>query len=350
MTGLPRVEFYDFLSTQKKSLYLTHKCVHAYIKGANNLCYENEEGVEQKIKLDKLRRLVLVGHICNIDCEVLYKLLWKNIPVDFIDIWGRCIGNLVQINKNADYFSLRQEQFESSKDALECARLVLLAKVLNQKETIRRRVNQRLSDINHSINRIKLAKDEDQLRGGEGYIARLYFKNWKTIVDNFDWNGRVMHPAIDPVNSMLSIGYSILCSRLCASLRCVGLNPQLGFFHQIRGKNKALAYDLMEQFRPFVDTTVLAMIRTKKVRPEKFGYDENKDKVTFKDDSFRVMINAFEKMFCNTVSIYASDGYTSTIVKRTLNDLLDDCAENFAQYLKGKASFLIWSKVPCNVI
>ena len=79
MTGLPRVEFYDFLSTQKKSLYLTHKCVHAYIKGANNLCYENEEGVEQKIQLDKLRRLVLVGHICNIDCEVLYKLLWKNI-------------------------------------------------------------------------------------------------------------------------------------------------------------------------------------------------------------------------------------------------------------------------------
>jgi CRISPR-associated protein Cas1 len=87
----------------------------------------------------------------------------------------------------------------------------------------------------------------------------------------FDFNGRNRRPPRDPVNALLSLGYSLLARDLTVVCHAVGFDPFMGFYHQPRFGRPALALDLMEGFRPLVaDSAVLAAINGRMVKPEDF--------------------------------------------------------------------------------
>src|SRR5216117_1441561 len=79
----------------------------------------------------------------------------------------------------------------------------------------------------------------------------------------FDFAGRNRRPPRDPVNALLSLGYSLLAKDLTVTCYAVGFDPYVGFYHQPRYGRPALALDLMEPFRPLiVDSAVLTAINT----------------------------------------------------------------------------------------
>ena len=83
--------------------------------------------------------------------------------------------------------------------------------------------------------------------------------------------GRNRRPPRDPVNAMLSLGYSLLAKDLTVACYAVGFDPYIGFYHQPRFGRPALALDLMEPFRPLiVDSAVLTAINTGMVTPRDF--------------------------------------------------------------------------------
>ena len=87
----------------------------------------------------------------------------------------------------------------------------------------------------------------------------------------FDFRTRNRRPPTDPVNAMLSFAYSLLTRDLTIACHAVGLDPFVGFFHQLRFGRPALALDLMEGFRPLVaDSTVLTALNTKMVTAADF--------------------------------------------------------------------------------
>lgn len=78
---------------------------------------------------------------------------------------------------------------------------------------------------------------------------------------SFDFAGRNRRPPRDPVNAMLSLGYSMLAKELTGVCHTVGLDPFLGFYHQPRYGRPALALDLMEEFRPLIaDSVAISLI------------------------------------------------------------------------------------------
>ena len=72
----------------------------------------------------------------------------------------------------------------------------------------------------------------------------------------FSFTERNRRPPRDPLNALLSQGYSILSKELTGICHAVGLDPFLGFYHQPRYGRPALALDLMEEFRPLVADSV----------------------------------------------------------------------------------------------
>ncbi|MDW8443752.1 MAG: type II CRISPR-associated endonuclease Cas1 [Acetobacteraceae bacterium] len=58
------------------------------------------------------------------------------------------------------------------------------------------------------------------------------------------------------LNRLLNYGYAVLRAATSRALVCAGLLPGLGLFHANRGDAFALASDLMEPYRPFVDGIV----------------------------------------------------------------------------------------------
>jgi len=90
--------------------------------------------------------------------------------------------------------------------------------------------------------------------------------DWK-----FDWRGRNRRPPRDPVNALISLGYSMLAKELTSVCHWVGLDPFLGFMHQPRYGHPALALDLMEEFRPLVtDSAATSFINRGERGPEDF--------------------------------------------------------------------------------
>jgi CRISPR-associated protein Cas1 len=97
--------------------------------------------------------------------------------------------------------------------------------------------------------------------------------------------GRNRRPPRDPVNALLSLGYSMLAKELTGVCHAVGLDPFLGFLHQPRYGRPALALDLMEEFRPLIaDSVAISLINRGELGPEDFLRSANG---TFLNDAGR---------------------------------------------------------------
>jgi len=68
----------------------------------------------------------------------------------------------------------------------------------------------------------------------------------------------------DSTNSLLNYGYTILRSIVSRALCAAGLHPTLGLFHSNNYNAFALADDMMEPFRPYVDAIVHNLVKAGK--------------------------------------------------------------------------------------
>ncbi|QYO64924.1 CRISPR-associated endonuclease Cas1 [Leptolyngbya sp. 7M] len=68
--------------------------------------------------------------------------------------------------------------------------------------------------------------------------------------------GRQRRPPPDPINAVLSFGYSMLANECTAACRLASLEPTLGALHSTRPGRPALSLDLMEPFRPLIADSV----------------------------------------------------------------------------------------------
>ena len=111
---------------------------------------------------------------------------------------------------------------------------------------------------------------------------------------NFDFTHRNRRPPRDPVNSLLSLAYSVLAKDLTIVCQAVGFDPFIGFFHQPRFGRAPLPLDLMEPFRPLIaDSAVLSAINTRMVAPKDFV--RAGQSVTLRPDGRKAFFRAYEQ-------------------------------------------------------
>src|SRR5436190_4022275 len=80
--------------------------------------------------------------------------------------------------------------------------------------------------------------------------------------------GRVQRPPTDPINALLSFGYTVLTNQVVSLVCAVGLDPGIGVLHQPGFGKPALALDLVEEFRPIiVDSVVITMLNNGQLKP-----------------------------------------------------------------------------------
>jgi CRISPR-associated protein Cas1 len=84
----------------------------------------------------------------------------------------------------------------------------------------------------------------------EAYAARVYWQNWL-------WQEEFRRDRNEPgINSMLNYGYAIVRAALARCVVAAGLQPSLGLMHKHRANAFCLVDDLIEPFRPWVDSHV----------------------------------------------------------------------------------------------
>jgi CRISPR-associated protein Cas1 len=181
---------------------------------------------------------------------------------------------------------LRQEQFRRADDDAFCVRLarqIVASKIRNQRTLLQRNHVEPPARAIDALKRLaRQAEDSGSLEtllGVEGTAAHYYFANFAGMLkvedENerpvFDFTVRNRRPPRDPVNALLSFGYSMLARDLTITCHAVGFDPFVGFYHQPRFGRPALALDLMEGFRPLVvDSAVIYAINTRMVTRDDF--------------------------------------------------------------------------------
>jgi CRISP-associated protein Cas1 len=141
----------------------------------------------------------------------------------------------------------------------------------------------------------------DQIRGYEGAGAARYFAALNLLIANpgFTLTQRRFHPPTDPMNSLLSFGYTLLFNNVLSLLLAEGLNPYLGNLHGAERPKAYLAFDLMEEFRsPVVDTLVIKLVNQKILSPTDFTYPNEAGGIYLNDTARRLFLKHFEQRIC----------------------------------------------------
>jgi CRISPR-associated protein Cas1 len=169
--------------------------------------------------------------------------------------------------------------FEQPGIRLVLAREALRAKIHNQRVMLMRNgevAEDALATMADYRSLVCETLDLDTARGVEGAAAAVYFSHFSSMIREQSWarfsfDGRNRRPPRDPVNAMLSLGYSVLSKEVAGVCHAVGLDPFLGFLHQPRYGRPALALDLMEEFRPLVaDSVVISLINRREIQESDF--------------------------------------------------------------------------------
>lgn len=97
------------------------------------------------------------------------------------------------------------------------------------------------------------AESIESMLGYEGQGASLYFQAFATLLKGqFAFEKRTRRPPTDPINSLLSLGYTLLSQNLHSMVEAAGLHTHFGNLHKPQKNRPSLVCDLVEEFRALV--------------------------------------------------------------------------------------------------
>ncbi len=316
-------------------------------KSGEVLVIQVEDGEEKKkteVPIGDVSELVLHGPI-SLTTPALGALLREEIPVTYASTGGWVLGHTVSTgHRNV---AIRIAQYRAAFDERRClafARTLVAAKIRNSRVFLRRNFkagdeaerDAALEALSRLADRAVHAPTEPELLGIEGEAAARYFRLLATMLGDaardfpeFAFEKRSRRPPADPVNAMLSFGYTLLTRTWLTVLSAVGFDPYLGFYHKPRFGRPALALDMMEPFRPILaDSAVIQAVNNGEVKAE--GFIAAGPAVNLKSHAKRAFIAAYERRLDQEVT-HPVFGY-----RVSMRRLLEVQARLLARYLSGE--------------
>ena len=213
----------------------------------------------------------------HITTPALRAALRRGIAVHFCSGGGRYQGTAANPRAAGQGVALWLEQQRRCREpgwAMAAARAVVEARIRHMRELLRQAEGDD-TESRHSMKRLlqqlEEAPDPATLNGLEGQATRIFFTALQRLLPaEWEFPGRRRRPAPDPFNALLSLGYTVLYNHADSLLRADGLLPEVGFYHQGGGTHAALASDLMEPFRHFVERTALDALLRRRLTPDDF--------------------------------------------------------------------------------
>lgn len=287
------------------------------------------------VPLFKVEEVIVLGEI-TITTPALTALLEAKVQVTYLSKYGRYLGNLSPtLTKNS---ILRLAQHAAHADAtlrhiiaqrfvvgkLRNMRTVLMrynrlhpdpllsTHIDHLKRCINAAEHANLKLIDSTIEESEVDRDPEMeqsetvagrmnglgpLLGCEGAGSAAYFNVFGQLI-KCNWphgfSKRVRRPPTDPINALLSYGYTILTTQVASAVAAVGFDPYVGYLHSSRYGKPALALDLMEEFRPLiVDSVVLSLLNNKQMDQNDFVLELNSYRMV--DAAKRLFLQKFEE-------------------------------------------------------
>ncbi len=286
-----------------------------------------------EVECHRIDTVLVFGNI-QITTQALTEMLDHNIEFALLSMDGRLRGQLTPPLPRNILLRIRQYELANDRDyVLKQAKFIVRVKLENCLEVLKQADWNNASDDHHrqraSLEQALAAIDEvktlDSLNGIEGSAARNYFSALPILLkaEGVSFNGRKRRPPPDPVNALLSFGYTLLGSRIQALLDASGFDPYLGFMHRADYGRPSLALDLLEPYRaPLVDRLMIRLFNLRIIQPADFTLSESQ--------GCRLTPPAMKKFFTVWEKNLQKSQTDSTIKKQI---------ESLARVLKGEQEY-----------
>lgn len=276
---------------------------------------EKDGNILMRLPIHTLSGLVTFG---NVMCSpfLLHLCTERGVAVSFLSEHGRFLARVEgPVSGNVLLRVAQMRAFEDAAHKGDIARSCVAGKVANHRALLLRRMRDHgetaalrtaaaaLADL---LARLRASPpDAARVRGLEGEAAAAYFAAFNDLLlanrDAFAIANRNRRPPTDPLNALLSFLYTLLAHDCRGALEGVGLDPQIGFLHELRSGRPSLALDLMEEFRaPIADRLALTLVNRQQLSPKDFKTAES-GAVQLSDDARKAVLLAWQQRKLETV-------------------------------------------------
>lgn len=293
-----------FLNT----LYVTTQ--EAYLrKEGETVVVEKEKQVLLRLPIHTLQGIVTFGNVMT-SPFLLNLCAARGVCVSFMSESGKFLARVTgPVSGNVLLRLAQMRAYEDKAKKGDVARSFVIGKLLNARNVIMRRIRDhgesdalREAAEKHAdvIRRVRDSPpDAERLRGLEGEAGAVYFGCFNELLvaqkEDFAITGRNRRPPTDPMNALLSYLYTLLAHDCRGALEGVGLDPQIGFLHEVRSGRPGLALDLMEEFRAVLaDRVALSLVNMRQVGPRDFKATES-GAVEMKEEARKTILQTWQK-------------------------------------------------------
>jgi len=302
---------------------------------------DKKQGTEKRtvrVPLIKVDQVVVQGD-STVTTPALLALLEQRADVCFCSYHGQFRGRLAPGFSKNSLLRIEQHRWHDDPErSLALARHFVRGKLANQRTLLLRTNRKRedpavakaAGDVKGVLDRVpgvRRAEGETidprvpqagtawgTLLGLEGAAAAFYFGAFQRLLkQDLGFRGRRKRPPTDPVNALLSYGYTLLMNKIASAVQLVGLDPYVGFLHSSQYGKPALALDLMEEFRPVVvDSVALTLVNNRILQANDFR--EEFGVYWLKDGARKTFLTKFEERL-NTEIKHPTFDYKATYRK-----------------------------------
>lgn len=298
-----KTSFLDHWQETMTTLYVTEQQAYVKVKHQQFQVFLNYQLVVA-VPVNRVSHLVLFG-CCNLSHGAISLALKRRIPILFLSHQGRYFGRL-QTDGLAQVKYL-QKQVAGSLDSefiLRQAKAIVAGKLHNCRILLLR-LNRRhkteaaaraIEGLKGWLGRVPEVESLEVLLGYEGQGSRVYFEGLGSLMrEPFVFEKRTRRPPTDPVNSLLSLGYTLVHQNLYSFVQGVGLHPHFGNLHVPRDNHPALVSDLIEEFRaPLVDSLVMFLVNGRVFKLEDFTPPDGRGGVYLHPDKLKVFLKHWQ--------------------------------------------------------
>ncbi|MFB2737119.1 CRISPR-associated endonuclease Cas1 [Umezakia ovalisporum] len=314
--NLPRAPISHLWQDSMTTLYITDHGAYLSVKNQQfQVFYQRELRI--KIPVMRVTNIVLFGS-CNVSHGAVSVALQRRIPIMYLSQKGRYFGRLqAEGMAKVEYLARQVECSQNPEFTKKQAEAIVRAKLHNSRIMLMR-LNRRvkseqatkaIAQLELFMEKLPFAEDVNMLRGYEGIAATTYFQALGSLVTGeFSFEKRTKRPPTDPINSMLSLGYTLLSQNVYSLIQTLGLHTHFGNLHVPRDNHPALVSDLMEEFRALVvDSLVIYLVNRNLFTIDDFTFPDERKGVYFQPHALKKFLKHWEERLQTEVTHPYSD-------------------------------------------
>ncbi len=290
------------------TLYVTTQDTYLRKEG-ETVVVEKDKEVKLRLPIHTLNGIVAFGNVMA-SPYLMNLCAERGVCVSFMSESGKFLARVTgPVSGNVLLRLAQARAYEDKAKKGDIARSFVIGKLMNARNILQRRMRDHgvsdslqasvdaLADV---LRRVRDSEpDAARLRGLEGEAGAVYFGVFKELVttdtETFALKSRNRRPPMDPMNALLSYLYTLLAHDCRGALEGVGLDPQIGFLHEVRSGRPSLALDLMEEFRaPLADRVAVSLVNLRQVTAKDFKTTES-GAVEMSESARKTVLMAWQK-------------------------------------------------------